>query len=72
MKKILFVSYNYFPPVYSGKLIIAGRRFQDLDPGRFTVKVLTGGLKDHATKKENGNVQIYRSPYIGSGKNSGW
>ena len=71
MKKILFVSYNYFPPVYSGKLIIAGRRFQDLDPGRFTVKVFTAGSKGSASKNRNGNVQIYRSPYLGSGKISG-
>lgn len=71
MKKILFISYNYFPPTYSGKLIISGRRLQDLDPSRFTVKVLTAGLKGWTPKNKNGSVQIYRSPYIGSGKISG-
>lgn len=71
MKKIVFVSYNYYPPSYSGKLIISGKRFQDLDPTGFEVVVLTSGLRNSKKVEQDGNIQIHRSPFIGNGKISG-
>ena len=68
MKKILFISYNYYPPIYSGQLIAANKRLQDLDPAKFEVVVLTAGIKDYPRVQRLGNIQIYRSPYLGSGR----
>lgn len=71
MKKIAFLSYNFYPPFYSGKLIISGKRLQDLDPERFEAVVYTSGIKDRPAFEKAGNVSVYRSPYIGSGKITG-
>lgn len=71
MSRIVFISYNYYPPYYSGKLIISGKRLQDLDPAKFQVTVLTGGLGGHPHREKVGNVSIFRSPYMGKGKIGG-
>lgn len=71
MNRIVFISYNYYPPFYSGKLIISGKRLQDLDPRKFQVTVLTSGTKEQSGYEKVGNVNVHRSPYIGSGKISG-
>jgi len=68
MKKILFISYYFFPPYYSGKLIAAVKRLQDIDPAKFEVVVFTGGVKRYPSETRSGNLHIYRSPYLGEGK----
>ena len=68
MKKILFISYNYYPPFYSGKLIAAVKRLRDLDPAQFEVIVYTAGIKDYPSETCSGNVHIFRSPYFGDGR----
>ena len=68
MKKILFLSYNYYPPFYSGKLIISEKRFQDLNPNKFQISVFTSGIKNKSNFQKDKNINIYRSPYIGEGK----
>ena len=71
LKKIVFISSNFFPPFYSGKLIISGKRLQDLDPAHFEVVVLTSGLPQTKRIMKEGNVKTYRSPFLGCGKISG-
>lgn len=71
MKKIVFISYNSYPPYYSGKLIISWKRFQDLDPKKFEVLIFTGGLKGESQDEKVSNIHIRRSPYLGAGKISG-
>lgn len=71
MKKVIFISYNYYPPFYSGKLIISGKRLLDLNPEKFRVSVLTSGVKGFPDYEKIGQVNVYRSPYIGAGKVSG-
>lgn len=68
MEKILFVSYNFYPPYYSGKLIAAVRRLQDIDPAKFEVVVITAGIMGYPSVDRSGNIRIFRSPYIGDGK----
>lgn len=68
VKKIVFITYNYYPPSYSGKLVISGRRFQDIDANSFEVVVFTSGIKGAGRKEKLGKVTLYRSPYIGKGK----
>ena len=70
MNKIVFISY-YYPPFYSGKLIISGKRLQDLNPAKFQVTVLTSGANQQPRYEKVGNVDVYRSPYVGSGKITG-
>jgi len=71
VSRIVFVSYYFYPPYYSGKLIISGKRLQDLDPAKFGVTVLTSGTKEEPRYEKVGNTHIHRSPYIGNGKISG-
>lgn len=71
MKKVVFLSYNFYPPFYSGKLIISGKRLRDLNQDQFEVVVLTSGLPQTKRIMKEGNIRIYRSPFIGSGKISG-
>jgi len=71
LKKIVFISYNNYPPCYSGKLIISWKRFQDLDPEKFEVLIFTSGLKGESQDEKVGNVHLRRSPYLGAGKISG-
>ncbi len=71
MPKIVFVSYNYYPPSYSGKLMMACKRLQDLAALGFEIVVYTSGLKDCPGREGVGGVQMHRSPYVGDGKLSG-
>lgn len=71
LKKIVFISYNSYPPCYSGKLIISWKRFKDLDPKKFEVLIFTSGLKGESQDEKVGNIHIRRSPYIGGGKITG-
>ena len=67
-KKIVFISYNYFPPTFSGKLVVSGRRFQDLDPEKFEVVIFTRQLSSLQNIADQGNLKIYRSPFFGEGR----
>ena len=67
-KKIIFISYNYFPPTFSGKLVVSGRRLQDIDPEKFEVAILTRNVRGLPKEDDQGHLKVYRSPSFGEGK----
>lgn len=62
--KILFISYNYWPPHFGGELKICIERFQSLINRGHTVTVLTSGVPDMPREEIVDWMTIKRSPIV--------
>jgi glycosyltransferase involved in cell wall biosynthesis len=67
-KKIIFVSYYFWPPHFGGELKIAIERFITLSKRGYEVVVFTSGVEGYLRKETMDGLQILRSPIIGSGR----
>jgi glycosyltransferase involved in cell wall biosynthesis len=66
MKRIVFVSYTFWPPDFGGELILSIERFQALTRRGFEITVLTSGRKSEKSRELLDGLQICRSPGLGS------
>ena len=64
-KRIVFVTYNYWPPQFGGELILSIERFQGLAQRGFDITALTSGHPDFPAYQVEKGIKIYRSPVIG-------
>ncbi len=62
--KILFVTYQYWPPYFGGELKSSIERFQSLSKRDHSVIALTSGVPEFPKKEQNVGISIRRSPYI--------
>jgi len=65
---ILYISYHYSPPYYSGKLIKSCSRLREIAKAGKEVVVYTSGLQGYPNSEVSDNIHIYRSPFFGNGK----
>jgi len=63
--KLVFVSYDYWPPAFGGELLISIERFHSLAARGWEVTVLTAGCPDLPRAQRDGGLEIRRSPVIG-------
>ena len=66
--RIIFVTYNYWPPQFGGELILSIERFQGLIARGFSVVVLTSGHFDLPAQEHSQGLIILRSPAIGKSR----
>jgi len=64
-RRILFVTYNFWPPQFGGELILSIERFQGLAERGFDVTALTSGHPDFLSFQVEKGIKIFRSPVIG-------
>lgn len=65
---IVFLSYTFWPPSFGGELLTAEERLKALANRGHQVTVLTAGVEGFLPKDNAGEIQIYRSPFIGKNK----
>jgi glycosyltransferase involved in cell wall biosynthesis len=62
--RILFVSYQYWPPDFGGELLASIERFQALAVRGYNTTVLTSGRPQFASRETSGALEIRRSPVV--------
>ena len=66
--RIVFVSYQYWPPDFGGELLISIERFQSLASRGAQVTVLTSGRPGFTASEHDQGLDIWRSPIIHSSR----
>jgi len=64
-RRIVFVSYNYWPPDFGGELLLSIERFHALAERGFDISVLTSGRPGFPNQHVDHGLKIYRSPLVG-------
>lgn len=63
--RILFVSYQHWPPDFGGELLVSLERFEWLVASGWNAMIVTSGKPGLASREEQKGVQVLRSPIIG-------
>lgn len=66
--KIVFISYEFYPPYYSGKLLMSHFRFQNFNPETTEVIVLTKNVKGLPEGNNSLIYHFYKAHNFGEGK----
>ncbi len=66
--RILFVSYQHWPPDFGGELLASIERFQSLAARGCSVTVLTSGRVGFPSHEVQKGIDVHRSPIIGKNR----
>jgi len=64
-KRIVFVTYNYWPPQFGGELSHSIERFKGLEARGFEIVALTSGYPGFQSQHDDQGIFVLRSPIIG-------
>lgn len=67
-KRIIFISYEFYPPYYSGKLLMSHIRFTKFDPEKVEVIVLTRDVEGLPSENVFPQYHFFKSRNFGEGK----
>lgn len=65
IRRILFISYSYWPPDFGGELRICIERFHSLAQRGYQIHTLTAGKPGCPSNDKYGRLTIHRSPVVG-------
>lgn len=67
-KRIVFVTYNYWPPQFGGELSHSIERFKELAARGFEIIALTSGYPGFPSQRDDQGIFVHRSPAIGTNR----
>jgi glycosyltransferase involved in cell wall biosynthesis len=67
-KRIVYITYYYWPPHFGGELLLATERFKGLVKRGFEVTVITSGSPGFPNRNEDDGILILRSPQVGQSR----